>query len=156
MFLGSSSKFRYMDDWENLMYSSYEIPIEYDGYLKKVSELKFLKEIVDILTKGDFEQVKRSESRRKHIKLLEGMQMYYNIIFSRKSSKVGYGALVHFPKLAKDSPERSGGIVLSVRMDVDDSKVAVRFEKAKFDDFLIELKPYIDLLGDLYRKTRKP
>src|SRR5579884_2966332 len=31
-----------------------------------------------------------------------------------------------------------------------------RFERAKFDDFLIEVRPYIEILGDLYRKSRRP
>ena len=157
MFLMTGSKFRYVDDWDTVMHSVYELPIEFDGYVKKVSEVKAIKEIVDVLTKADFVDVKRSESRRKQMKeFVKTMHMYYNIIFSKKDSKVGYGALIYFPRLREDDPERSGGIVLMAKCIVKDGRSEWAFEKARFDDFLIEVRPYIEILGDLYRKTRRP
>jgi hypothetical protein len=80
--------------------------------------------------------------------------MYYNLVFTKGKKKVGYGALFHFPKLKSD-PDRSGGIVLAAKIVVDGKKHEVAFERGKFDDFLVEAKPYINLLGDLYRQTRK-
>ncbi|MEM3074048.1 MAG: hypothetical protein QXK20_04835, partial [Nitrososphaerales archaeon] len=68
MFLESGKKFRYIDDWDTVMHSVYEIPIEYGGYTKRIPELKFLKEMVNTLTSGDFEEVKRSESRKKQMR----------------------------------------------------------------------------------------
>ena len=157
MHLTTGSKFRYVNDWDTVMHSVYELPIEFDGYVKKVPEMKAIKEIIDILTKADFVDVKRSESRRKQMKeFVKTMHMYYNIIFSKKDSKVGYGALIYFPNLRTDIPERSGGIVLMAKCVVRDGKSEWAFEKARFDDFLVEVKPYIEILGDLYRKTRKP
>jgi len=156
MFLESGKKFRYIDDWDTVMHSVYEIPIEYGGYTKRVSELKFLKEMVDILTSGNFEEVKRSESRRKQMReFTRTMSMYYNLIFKMKDHKVGYGALIYFPELNPQQPERSKGIVLMAKCVVKGGKVEFTYEKAKFDDFLIEVKPYIELLGDLYR-AHKP
>lgn len=156
MFLESGKKFRYIDDWDTVMHSVYEIPIEYGGYTKRVQELKSLKEMVDILTSGDFEEVKRSESRKKQMKeFTKTMSMYYNLIFKMKDHKLGYGALIYFPELDQKQPERSKGIVLMAKCVVKDGKVKFDYEKARFDDFLIEVKPYIELLGDLYR-AHKP
>jgi hypothetical protein len=99
--------------------------------------------------------VKRSESRKKQLaEFTKTMSMYYNLVFSRGKKKVGYGALIHFPKLKKE-PERSGGIVLGAKIVVDGGKRTSTFERGKFEDFLVEVKPYINLLGDLYRQSRK-
>ena len=156
MYLKAGSKFRYVDDWDTVMHSVCELPIEFDGYVKKVSEMRAIKEIVDIFTKTDFEEVKRSESRRKQMKdFVKTTHMYYNIIFSKKNSKVGYGTLIYFPNLCKDSPERSNGIILIAKYSVVNGKSELTFEKAKFDDFLVEVRPYIEIIGDLYRETRK-
>lgn len=156
MFLESGKKFRYIDDWDTVMHSVYEIPIEYGGYTKRVPELRFLKEMVDTLTSGDFEEVKRSESRKKQMReFTKTMSMYYNLIFKMKDHKVGYGALIYFPELNPHQPERSKGIVLMAKCVVKGGEVEFTYEKAKFDDFLIEVKPYIELLGDLYR-AHKP
>ena len=152
MFLESGKKFRYIDDWDTVMHSIYEIPIEYSGYTKRIPELKFLREVVDILTSGNFEEVKRSESRKKQMReFTKTMSMYYNLIFKIKDHKVGYGALIYFPELDPQQPERSKGIVLVAKCVVKGEEVEFTYEKAKFDDFLIEVKPYIELLGDLYR-----
>ena len=145
-----------LDDWDSVMHSVYQLPIEYAGYTAKVSDLKTVKEMVDTLSSTDFDNVKRSESRKKQLKqFTQTMSMYYNLVFTKKGKKVGYGALIHFPQLKSD-PERSGGIVLAARIIAEDGKHSVSFERAKFDDFLLEVKPYINLLGDLYRQTRKP
>jgi len=156
MFIQSGKKFRYIDDWDTVMHSVYELPIEYGGYTKRIHESKFLKEMVDTLTSGSFEEVKRSESRRKQMqRFTKTMTMYYNLIFKMKDHKVGYGALIYFPELNQKQPERSKGIVLIAKCIAKDGKVDFSYEKARFDDFLIEVKPYIELLGDLYR-AHKP
>ncbi len=145
-----------LDDWDSVMHSVYQMPIEYAGYTIKVSEMKLMKEIVDMLTSAGFDSVKRSESRKKQLEeFKKTMSMYYNLVFTRGSRKVGFGVLIHFPRLKAD-PERSNGIVLAAKMVVNGNRHTLIFERAKFDDFLIEAKPYINLLGDLYRQTRKP
>ncbi len=155
MFLEAGKKFRYIDDWDTVMHSVYEVPIEYGGYTKRLTEVKMLKEVVDTLTSGEFEEVKRSESRRKQMReFTKTMSMYYNLIFKFKDRKVGYAALIYFPEL-NAQPERSRGIVLMAKCVVKGGGVDISYEKAKFDDFLIEVKPYIELLGDLYR-AHKP
>lgn len=157
MFVTSGLKFRYVDEWDTIMHSIYELPIEYDGYTKRVSVMQMVKEMIDTLSKGDFENVKRSESRRKQLReFTKTMHMYYNLIFSKRNLKVGYGALIHFPELNEAEPERSRGIVLMAKYTISNGEGTLTFEKAKFDDFLLEVKPYIEILGDLYRKTRKP
>lgn len=144
-----------VDDWDSVMQSVYRMPIEYAGYTKKVSELKLLKEMIDTLAAANFDSVKRSESRKKQMEqFTKTLSMYYNIIFMQGKKKVGYGALFHFPKL-KESPERSGGIVLAAKIVVEGNKHVSSFERGRFDDFLVEVKPFINLLGDLYRQSRK-
>jgi hypothetical protein len=144
-----------LDDWDSVMHSVYQMPIEYAGYTKKVSDLKILKEMIDALASPSFDNVKRSESRKKQLEqFTKTLSMYYNLVFTKGERKTGYGALIHFPKL-KPQSERSGGIVLVAKMDVTGQKRNTTFERAKFDDFLVEVKPYINLLGDLYRQNRK-
>jgi hypothetical protein len=147
--------FAVIDDWDTVMQSVYQMPIEYAGYTNRVSDLKLLKEMIDALTSSDFDNVKRSESRKKQLaQFTKTLSMYYNLVFTRGARKVGYGALIHFPKLKSD-PDRSGGIVLAAKIVVDGKKHLSEFERGRFDDFLIEVKPYVNLLGDLYRQTRK-
>lgn len=156
MFLDAGSKFRYVDDWDMIMNSVYELPVQMDGYDKKVADMKMIKEMIAVLNSGDFDDVKRSESRRKQMKQFHKkiIYMYYNLIFSKGKIKMGYGAMVYFPNLRAD-PERSSGIVLMTKHVSLDKKSKITYEKASFDDFLIDVKPYIEILGDLYRTTRK-
>lgn len=144
-----------LDDWDSVMHSVYQMPIEYAGYTKKISDMKLLKEMIDTLATTDFDNVKRSESRKKQLaQFTKTLSMYYNVVFTKGGKKLGYGALIHFPKL-KSNPDRSSGIVLAAKIVVDGNKRTSTFERGKFDDFLLEVKPYINLLGDLYRQTRK-
>ena len=144
-----------LDDWDAVMQSVYKVPIEYAGYTQKVSDMKLLKEMIDSLASGIFDTVKRSESRKKQLQqFTKTLSMYYNLVFLKGKKKTGYGALIHFPKL-KDNPERSGGIVLAAKITVDGTKHTTSLERGRFDDFLVEVKPYINLLGDLYRQSRK-
>lgn len=144
-----------LDDWDSVMHSVYQMPIEYAGYTKKVGDMKILKEMIDSIAGSDFDSVKRSESRKKQLEqFTKTLSMYYNVVFTKGKSKVGFGALIHFPKLKSD-PERSGGIVLAAKIVVSGKKHVTTFERGKFDDFLLEVKPFINLLGDLYRQTRK-
>lgn len=156
MFLDSGSKFRYVDDWDTVMNSVYELPVQMNGYYKKVADLKMIQEMISMLSSAEFENVKRSESRRKQMKQFKNtMQMYYNLIFTKGDAKTGYGAMIYFPNLESDDPERSSGIVLMAKHYSKGNTSRITYEKAKFDDFLIEVKPYIEILGDLYRKIRK-
>ncbi|MDH2901133.1 MAG: hypothetical protein PXY39_09190 [archaeon] len=151
-------KFSSVDDWEDIMHSVYELPIEIEGYTKKVSDMHLLREMIDVLASQEFEKVKRSESRKKQLsQFVSTMNMYYNLVVTKKSGeRIGYGALIYFPDLNQKYPERSSGIVLAERKVTKDGKADTRFERARFDDFLVDVKPYIEVLGNLYRKTRKP
>ena len=147
--------FAIIDDWDLVMNSVYRMPIEYAGYTNRVGDMKLLKEMVNTLTEADFDNVKRSESRKKQLaQYAKTLSMYYNIVFTRGKRKIGYGALIHSPKLKAD-PDRSSGIVLAAKIVVDGNRHTVTFERGKFDDFLGEVKPFVNLLGDLYRQTRR-
>jgi hypothetical protein len=153
--LRMSQRFTQINEWEDIMHSVYQLPIELEGYSKKISDLESLKEIVDRFSKQDFDNVKRSESRKKQLKqFVKTMNMYYNVVFWKGSEKIGYGVLIYFPNLNKDA-ERSSGIVLVEKKSMIRGKSATKFERARFDDFLIEVRPFIEILGDLYRETRK-
>jgi hypothetical protein len=144
-----------VDDWDSVMHSVYQMPIEYAGYTNRVSDMKILKEMIDTLAASDFDNVKRSESRKKQLaQFTKTLSMYYNLVFTKGNRKIGYGALIHFPKL-KSNPDRSGGIVLAAKIIDDGKRHEATFERGKFDDFLVDVKPYVNLLGDLYRQTRK-
>jgi hypothetical protein len=144
-----------IDDWDSVMHSVYQMPIEYAGYTNRVGDMKILKEMIDSISGPGFDHVKRSESRKKQLQqFTKTLSMYYNLVFTKGKTKVGYGALIHFPRLKPD-PERSGGIVLAAKITVSGKKHSTAFERGKFDDFLVEVKPFINLLGDLYHQTRK-
>jgi hypothetical protein len=147
-----------VDDWEDIMHSVYELPIEIEGYTKKVSDMHLLKEMIDTLSSQKFENVKRSESRKKQLsQFVKTMHMYYNLVVTKKGGeRVGYGALIYFPDLTEKNPERSSGIVLAERKITRNGASDTKFEKARFDDFLVDVKPFIEILGNLYRKNRKP
>jgi hypothetical protein len=148
--------FSVVDEWDEVLDSVYQMPIEYAGYTNKVSEMKAIKEMVDTLATANFDLVKRSESRKKQLhEYTKTLSMYYNLVFTKKGTKVGYGALIHFPKL-KPQPERSSGIVLVAKLISKAKQNELTFERGKFNDFLLEVQPFINLLGDLYRQTRKP
>lgn len=147
--------FAVLDDWDSVMNSVYQMPIEYAGYTNRVAGMKLLKEMIDVLASAEFDHVKRSESRKKQLaQFTKTLSMYYNVVFTKGEKKVGYGALIHFPKL-KSEPDRSSGIVLAAKITVARGKRSTSFERGKFDDFLVEVKPYVNLLGDLYRQSRK-
>jgi hypothetical protein len=150
-----TNTFAVLDDWDSVMHSVYQMPIEFAGYTNKIADMKLLKEMVNTLAAQDFDNVKRSESRKKQLaQFTKTLSMYYNLVFTKGKKKVGYGTLFHFPKL-RANPDRSGGIVLAAKIVVVGKKHEVTFERGKFDDFLVEVMPYINLLGDLYRQTRK-
>lgn len=150
-----SQRFTQINEWEDIMHSVYELPIEIEGYTKSISELVSIREIIDRLSKQEFSSVKRSESRKKQLRqFVQTMHQYYNLVFAKKGEKTGYGVLIYFPDLGKD-PERSGGIVLVEKKTIKNGTSETIFEKARFGDFLIDVRPYIEIIGDLYRKSRK-
>ena len=46
--------FAVLDDWDSVMHSVYQMPIEYAGYTRKVSDMKLLKEMVSIISLRNF------------------------------------------------------------------------------------------------------
>ena len=143
-----------MDEALDTVFST---PISYEEFTKKMGDLQLIREIVDAFTKADYDDVARSESRRKQLQVYKkNLQMYYNLMFRKGKKRTGYGALIYFPKLNEKEPERSGGVVLFSRLVVDaKGQQDLTFERAAFDDFLLEVRPYVELLGELYRKSKK-
>jgi hypothetical protein len=144
-------------EWDETLDTVFSMPISYEEFTKKASELQLIREIVDRFSKGDYDDVARSESRRKQLAAYTNtMQMYYNLIFRKGKRRIGYGALILFPRLKEKEPERSGGVVLFSRLIKEgEGHQEIEFERAAFDDFLLEVRPYVELLGELYRKSKK-
>jgi hypothetical protein len=144
-------------EWDEALDTVYSTPISAEEFTKKTSDLVFMREIVDLFSKGGFDDVARSESRRKQMKeYTRTMQMYYNLIFRKGRRKTGYGALIFFPKLNSKDAERSSGFIMFSRIIVNEKgQQEITFERAAFDDFMMEVRPFVELLGDLYRKYKK-
>jgi hypothetical protein len=147
--------FAVTDNWDAAMGSLHRLPFEHSSFVNRVGDMKLLKEMIDTLASADFDAVKRSESRKMPLEhSTKSLTMFYNVVFMKGKRKLGYAALIHIPKL-KANPERSPGVVLASKIHSEGGKHSSTFERGKFDDFLVEVKPYINLLGDLYRQTRK-
>ena len=152
-----TSGLKYVDPWADIMRTGLELPIEYGGYTKRICDMIYVKQMIERLHSGDFDDAKRSESRQKQMKeFTRTMTMYYNLIFTRRNEKVGYGVLIHFPNPQRKTPERSSGIVLIAKYKLVGGKGDMKFERGRFDDFLVEVRPYIEILGDLYRSVKGP
>jgi hypothetical protein len=108
--------FAVVDDWDSVVHSVCQMPIEHAAYTNRVSDRRILKEMIDTLEASDFDNVKRSESRKKRLaQFTRTLSMYYNLVFTKGKKKVSYGALLPFPKLGAN-PDRSGGLVLPPRL----------------------------------------
>ncbi|HVP23378.1 MAG TPA: hypothetical protein VMS77_05645 [Conexivisphaerales archaeon] len=144
-------------EWDEALDTVFSTPITYEEFTKKTGDLQLIREVVDTFSKGDYDSVARSESRRKQLAAYTNtMQMYYNLVFRKGKKRVGYGALILFPKLKEKEPERSGGVILFSRLITEGKgRQEIEFERAAFDDFLLEVRPYVELLGELYRKSKK-
>ncbi|MDG6923582.1 MAG: hypothetical protein JRN67_09855 [Nitrososphaerota archaeon] len=131
------------------------MPIELEGYTRSIAQLQSLKEIVNRLSDQDYDSFKRSENKKRQLRqFVRTMNMYYGVIFARGSEQTEYGVQIYSPSLSEDA-EKSSGIVL-VERKITDGKFETRFERAKFDDFLIDVRSYIEINGDLHRKRTKP
>jgi hypothetical protein len=127
-------------------------PIEYAGYNNKVGDMKILYEMTDMLAGTDF-SVKSSESQKKQLaQFTKAPSTYCNLVFTKKIAD--YRGLTHFPKLKADS-DRSTRIVSAAKSVVDGGNHETASERGKFNDFLVEVKSYVNLLGDIYRQTFK-
>lgn len=118
-------------------------------YRKRVVEMSILKEVVHRLSKRGFDEVTLSEgySRARG----RSWRIHYSLVFRSGEEKIGYAALIYIPELQRDH-ERSGGVVLAIRYSEKDGE---KSEGAKFDDYLMEVKPHIEVIGDLYRRARR-
>lgn len=121
-------------------------------YRKKVVEMSLLREVMLLLSRRRFDEVRRIEVKRR----ASGTSWHtlYTIIFRDDENVLGYAALIYIPELSRDV-EKSGGVIHAARYRVSDGEEVVKFEKAKFGNYLTEVKPYIEILGTLYRRTRR-
>ncbi len=139
-------------DWGRLLRRAASEP---DFHPKRVVEMQLLKEVIRTLLHRRFEDVKRGEVRRHPAK--KSWHTLYSIVFRDGEVVSGYAAMINVPEMnSGDEVENSAGTIHAARMTVNSNgEETVEFEDAQFGDYSAEVKPNIEILGNLYRRTRK-
>lgn len=141
------------EDWDTILYAADHLPLSLTMCRKPVKELEFLQEVRERLLKRDFEEARRSQSRKGSEKRIRKKQnIYYDIVFKRGREKVGYGTLIQINLTEGRDPAQCGGYVLAVKVESADGEEKVSFEGGRFSSYEKEVKPLVNEIGDLYRK----
>jgi hypothetical protein len=145
---------KYGEDWDTILYAADYLPLSLTKCRKTVGELTFLVEMKSRLVNRDFDETKRSQSRKGgEKKIKKKKHIFYDIVFRKGSEATGYGALIQLSLVDGKDPYQSGGYVLMTKVQRSDSgSEAVAFECARFSNYAKEAKPLIDEIGNLYRK----
>lgn len=142
------------EDWDTILYAADYLPLSLTSCRKTVDELKFLTEIKARLLARDFDEARRSQSRKGgEKKIKKKMNIFYDIIFRKGKEATGYGVLIQLNLTGGKGPSQSGGYALmtKVQRSVPDSETMAS-ECARFSNYEKEVKPVIAEIGDLYRK----
>lgn len=138
-------------DWGRLLRRAASEP---DFRPKRVVEMQLLKEVIRTLLHRRFEDVRRSEARRHPAK--KSWHTLYSIVFRDGEAVSGYAAMINIPELSCEEVENSPGTIHAARVTVNsDGEETVEFEDAQFNNYSAEVKPNIEILGNLYQRTRK-
>jgi len=121
-------------------------------YRSRVVEMSILKDVVQMLSKRRFEETSLSEVHRRTRG--KGWGIYYSLILRSDDMSLGYGALIYISEL-KRIFERSGGVVLAARYSEGRGGEELKFEWASFDNYLVEVKPHMEMIYNLYCRTRR-
>ncbi len=114
--------------------------------------MEMLKEVMEILSRKTFDEARRVEVR-KHISMKSESSLH-SIIFKVDKDICGYEAIVYIPELIRDN-ENNSGFIFAARHRISGRLEDTKFENAKFNNYLSEVKPYIKLFGNLLRRTRR-
>ena len=114
-----------------------------------------LKEVIRTLLHRRFDAVWRTEARRRPAK--KSWHTLYSIVFRDGETVSGYAAIINIPELNSNDVEKSQGTLHAAKITITSSngEELVEFEDAQFNDYSAEVKPNIEILGSLYRRTRK-
>ncbi len=139
-------------DLGRLLKKTLSSPSESKFYEKRVVEMDMLKEVMHILSRRRFNEARRVEVKKRAF----GKSWYtlYSLIFRDGEDTLGYAATIYIPKLSRDI-EKSSGVIHAAKYQVTSSGEDTKFERARFDNFSMEVKPHLEILGNLYRRTRR-
>jgi len=143
-----------MDDWDTILYAADYLPLSLTTCRKTVNELKFLAEIKARLQARDFNEAKRTQSRKGgEKKMRKKKNIFYDIIFRKGSDAEGYGVLIQLNLTGGKDTSQCGGYALCTKVERTGSDSEnVAYECARFSNYTKEVRPIIDEIGDLYRK----
>jgi hypothetical protein len=113
--------------------------------------MDLLKEVMQLLSKRRFEEVRRIEVKQKTSR--KNLFSLWSIILRNKEEIFGFAAIILIPELCRDI-EKSRGIVYAAKHHIASEEV-IKFEKAIFQNYQQEVRPQIEILGNLYRRTRR-
>ncbi len=139
-------------DWGRLLRRAASEP---DFHPKRVVEMQLLKQVIRIILHRQFDDVRRSEMRRHPAK--KSWHTLYTMVFKQGEGVLGYAAMINIPDVNSEEVEKSSGTLHAVCIKSASSggEEMIVFEDARFDDYSAEVKPHIEVLGNLYRRTRR-
>lgn len=142
-------------DFDFVMNSVCQTPAGYRRYANKVGGMEISKEVTDSIASKDIDNVKRSHYLKKQLKLFtKSLSIHYNLVHIRGKEKICFYALIHFLGPKSDRGRR-GWVVLAAKTIESGERHTSTFERLEFDDFLLEVRAFINLLGDLYHRRTK-
>ena len=145
---------QFSDDWDTIIFTADDLPLSLTTCRKTVDELKFLTEIKARMAARDFDEAKRTQSRKGgEKKMRKKRNIFYDIIFRKGSDADGYGVLIQLNLTGAKEPSQSGGYALCTKVQRKADSETVAYECARFSNYTKEIKPIIDEIGDLYRKV---
>jgi|TARA_B100002003_G_C14041775_1_gene501979 hypothetical protein len=150
MFVTSKSALR-SADWSMVLKKAFRADIIFGSINKKVVEMDLLKEVMQLLSKRRFEEIRRTEIKQKTSR--KSWFSLYSIILRNKEENFGFAAIIFIPEFCRDI-EKSRGAIYAARHHIADEANTV-FEKAIFENYQQEVRPQIEILGNLYRRTRR-
>jgi hypothetical protein len=150
MFVNSKSAF-HSSDWSMVLKKAFRSDFILKSINKKVVGMDMLKEVMQLLSERKFEEVRRIEVKQKTSR--KSWFSFYSVIFRGREEIFGFAAIIFVPEIYRDI-EKSSGVIYAARHHIA-SEEETMFEKATFENFQQEVKPQIEILGNLYRRTRR-
>jgi hypothetical protein len=140
--ISNSSKETGKSNWKRILRREFNLD-------KRVIEMSMLKEVIHILSRKEFNDVSRGEIRKE----ASGRNLFYYIIFY-KEYLLAFACIINILELGHKI-DSSKGVIHAIRYQIINNERAIDYEHASFINYEIEVKNYIEIIGNLYRKARK-
>src|SRR3990170_3938949 len=101
---------------------------------KKVVEISIIKEVIELIHKRKFNEIRRFEIRKRTP--AKTWLIIHGILFSNIDELIC--CVVH-----------------AARYRLTENFEDIAFERANFSNYLTDVKPYVEVIGNLYRKKRR-